>query len=451
MGVFENIDRKEENLAEIVSDRENLEKVFSKEIILEGEKCTFLNILLYLAYKCNDDDNNFYQNLLKIGIENSTLEILNYVESQGNTLLHYLAIKQELKLIELLLNKGVKIVRNNKGHFPESKNKEINEKITNYLKTGRIDFYKEINNNSIVKQDILGDYKVYHFDTRLFLKSQESQLKNLTVEKFPGKLFLIVHKLEGIENNNPQVRSVSVCIKKNDYEVYTESYDIKEEEISPNETLIIPINDYNTFLEGKVYACVWEDDKIFKNVKIGFFDLFISKEDLENCHNSIYDVNSKVLFYTNFYRFMKSIFYSPRTLVKNISFKMCYIAEQEYNFVEAPQPNSTHSLYNWLLIRKISVFVWFKGYCHVKTSNDTLWKRRMVHWQGIHLLIFNEYSGKKVNDINMTAIDKNNIVLNEEAYKIKVPMRQGYKIDLCFDSKDLYKKFELGVKTFTQF
>lgn len=450
MKFSEVICKNEQDIIDLMVSIDFLKEISEETYIYNGESINSYNFLQFLAFKLNDDK-IFYRNLLSIGINSSDENILNHQDSLENTLLHYLALNNEDELIELLLTKKIGLKRNSSGKLPQTKNEDLNQRIQNLLiMKYKPEFYKEIDKNSIIKQDKLGDYNVYHLDTHVSEKNENNKIVQLKSNSFPGRLYIILCKLTDVVNTDPKIKTISVCVKKNDYIVFSESYEINNV-VQMNDTLFIPIERSDEDLEFKIYACVWETDKTVKNVKIGYFYYSFDDEEMKNTHSTLYDKQMSIHYYTNIYRMFKSIFYTPITIANNLSLKMCYISNEELKYVEAPTPNSTASLYNWLVVKQISEYIWFRGYCHVKTNQDTLWKRRMILWQGIHLVVYNEYSGAKVSNFIMTSINKKRVIINNENNSIQLTLHNSDNLQLCFDFKEVFTKFEQGLRTFLAF
>jgi len=272
----------------------------------------------------------------------------------------------------------------------------------------------------------------------------------MIINRYPGYLFIQIDQVERFMAARNGVEAISIKIES---EIF--SYETKEyrpwTNININEMIRIPIDrmensgfhiKFILILHHKSSNGIFSSKEITKTCEI-ILPINISK--IHSIHNNLLENTSRWNHYTskNFFKNLKGFFINGTTDAWSLKSYLSFISNDELQLIPAPLPYDLRSLSKWLIVKKYSYNMWFKGFINVRGDINNvctnLWKRRYVKCYGYIIFIFNEHSRSLIGTINL--VDSNfdpeiqSKIYLENFLNISIGSNN---VEFHFDTKDKY-------------
>ncbi|TBU12654.1 hypothetical protein CWI38_0681p0020 [Hamiltosporidium tvaerminnensis] len=261
-------------------------------------------------------------------------------------------------------------------------------------------------------------YKVVHLDTENALKKKihENVTNEITIKRFPGKLFFYLQSINECLIGWENVDLVLVKINVNDKIFLTREFS-PNKNILINQMFIIEIpkkQDVNIKLTVLIKERNNEKTK-YSNLdaptrKIAIGTQEIKTTQLINYHNKIQTNTIKLQKYSpgGIFEALSSLFSKELPTVSHIDTQMVILSEGEIIHVPFNVPTSFNELVSWFKRRNYTYAFWFKGYINIRGNKRNiatqLWKRRFIYWYGYSMIIYNVYSGSLIANLDLSKL-----------------------------------------------
>eukprot|EP00866_Antonospora_locustae_P000309 jgi/Antlo1/309/671 len=291
-------------------------------------------------------------------------------------------------------------------------------------------------------------------------------IEEVCIKRYPGRLYVIFDRILGLECANPGVESIFLVVRCSSWLATTSSHEASAC-VELREIVTVPI--FRDTNEISVDICVRQSVRggfggilgisSVKNKRIGGFRVALNPGILGRCHNAVVKMECGIVYSTyhsTLLQMLRRMFIGSKATTSSADLFLSYIAEDELEHVEAPEPRCIDTLLDWLKVRKVSPYVWFRGFVNVRGEGGAttqLWKRRLVKWQGIHLTVHNEHSGASFGELNMTQITDFSTESGDPATLrnyVKLVLKSSV-FEMIFDNSETYEKFLGSLKYFLEF
>lgn len=291
-------------------------------------------------------------------------------------------------------------------------------------------------------------------------------IEEVCIRRYPGRLYVIFDRILGLECAKPGVESIFLVVRCSSWLATTSSHEASAC-VELREIVAVPI--FRDTSEISVDVCVRQNVRgslggilgisSVKNKRIGGFRVALNPGMLGRCHNTVVKMECSIVYsayHSTLLQMLRRMFIGSKASTSSADLFFSYIAEDELEHVEAPEPRCIETLFDWLKVRKVSPYVWFRGFVNVRGEGGAttqLWKRRLVKWQGIHLTVHNEHSGASFGGVNMTQVTDFSTESGDPATLrnyVKLVLESSV-FEMSFDNSETYEKFLGSLKYFLEF
>lgn len=291
-------------------------------------------------------------------------------------------------------------------------------------------------------------------------------IEEVCIRRYPGRLYVIFDRILGLECAKPGVESVFLVVRCSSWLATTSSHEASAC-VELREIVAVPV--FRDTSEISVDVCVKQSVRgglggilgisSAKNKRIGGFRVALNPGMLGRCHNTVVKMECSIAYSTHhstLLQMLRRMFIGSKASTSSADLFLSYIAEDELEHVEAPEPRCIETLFDWLKVRKVTPYVWFRGFVNVRGEGGAttqLWKRRLVKWQGIHLTVHNEHSGASFGEVNMTQVADFSTESGDPATLrnyVKLVLESSV-FEMSFDNAETYEKFLGSLKYFLEF
>lgn len=313
------------------------------------------------------------------------------------------------------------------------------KKLTNqYVENNDLKKKKEkgMDNYQIRKIDISGIHQK---------KCYEIEPEEIKIKKYPGKLYISTQNIIGYFSAREDIDFISLCVIVN-HEVKNSKKIKPGANIDLDEIFSFTLTEPEAKI--KLYLLAEFTDFLFKKSETRKIMqskvLHITPKNIDKCHNNFLSYDFEWLSYTtkSLFKNLKDLFSTKMPTATLLKSHISYISEEELTHINSEIPHSTKSLVSWLIFRRNSYVVWFRGYANVRGDCRMvthLWRRRFVQWHGYKLMFFNEFSGVMVGTID---ISNAKFLCDDDSKKIsentvKLILEDGM-VEVQFDNHEKY-------------
>lgn len=277
-------------------------------------------------------------------------------------------------------------------------------------------------------------------------KCYEVEHEEVRINKYPGKLYVCAQNVIGFFSEKNNVDSVCLKVIVNN-EIKIGKRFRPEANIDVDEVFTFSLNEPQASVRIFLVANLAEElfhKKEERKVLVSKV-LNINENTIDKFHNSFAQNDFEWYAYktSNILRKFKDMLSSKFPTANILKCHISYVSDEELSYINHGSQNTTKSLIKWLIYRKNSCFVWFRGYVNVRGDNRVvthLWRRRFIQWIGYKMLFFNEFSGAIVGTIDISEAK----FVYDDTYKkvgqntIKVVLHDGI-VEMQFDNSEKYE------------
>lgn len=437
-----------------------------------------------LVSKKDVDEFDYYYRLLYVVMPRCSQDVLKHEDSKRNNIFFYIALFNDVAILNMVVQKGIEPKKNSNGIYPHliCQHPEMKQILKSYQRRFQMGISEVFETKNVKRMKIstgmgdalamngatgvlkdnkgidfnkLNEYKSFKIETNHLGNKNifESVSEEVRIKKFPGTLYFIINKVSDLQLKSNLDSVFFTLATPTDTQV-SKSHSAAISNV--REVFAIPVTSGGPMkLELILYGC-YQTKPMFSSVaetktkKLGSLQLDVTSEILDNSHNSLLKSNFSLLSQTSILGLLNLAYQQ----VGQVSGFFSFISHGELQYVESEYPKNLDLLLRWLKIRKISSFIWFKGFSNVKTNRSdfmtTLWKRRLIQWQGIYLSIFNEHGSAFIAKLDMTTLIK--YTTNEtkmDCLSREATLEfQDQNFDLNFESEDLFSSFVKSLEIF---
>lgn len=271
----------------------------------------------------------------------------------------------------------------------------------------------------------------------------------MVINRYPGHLFIHIDQVERFMATRDDVEAVSIKVEAKAF-----SYETRKckpwTNINVGEMLRIPIESIESlgFSVRFILLLHHEASGMFsrrETRKACEVLLKIDTSRIHSIHNNLLENVSRWDNYTsrNFFKGLKNFFTNGATDAWSLKTYLSFISNDELQLIPAPLPYDLKSLSKWLIVKKFSYNMWFKGFVNLRGDLGdvctNLWKRRYVKCYGYIIFVFNEHSRNLVGTINLVDAsfdpEMQNKIYSGNFLNVFV---DSNSVELHFDTKDKY-------------
>lgn len=282
------------------------------------------------------------------------------------------------------------------------------------------------------------------------MKRTGATSSRMVINRYPGHLFIHIDQIERFVASRDDVEAVSVRVESKVFSYETKKYR-PGPTIGINETLRIPIERMESLGFGMRLVLqlhrrttgMFSRQEVAKTCEIR---MEIDSSRIQSIHNSLVEHVQRWDHYSsrNIFKNLRNLFTNGATDAWSLKTYMSFISDDELQLIPAPLPHDLRSLSKWLVVKKFSYNMWFKGFVNVRGDLGNvctkLWKRRYVKCYGYIIFVFNEHSRSLVGTINLVDgsfdPDVQNKVYSENFLRMGVGV---HSVELHFDTREKYR------------
>ncbi|ADM12053.1 uncharacterized protein Eint_081210 [Encephalitozoon intestinalis ATCC 50506] len=280
--------------------------------------------------------------------------------------------------------------------------------------------------------------------SHLFVKEESMALPGkVIINRYPGHLFIHIDQVERFMTSRKEVESVSIKIESKGIFYETKKYPVQPD-IGINEMLQVPINkaESNGTPLRFILLLYHRSGNIVKSCETV---LVVDGSRIRSIHNNLLESRLAWDNYVsrNLFKSIRSFFTSGAPDAWSLKIYLSFVSDDELRLIPAPLPQDLKSLSKWLVVKKFSYNIWFRGFVNVRGDVEkactNLWKRRYVRCYGYMIFIFNEHSRSLVGTINLVDASFDPSTSNKVYLENFLRINVGEKVvELHFDTKDKY-------------
>lgn len=287
--------------------------------------------------------------------------------------------------------------------------------------------------------------RVFHEEGNNLLVKEEGLMlpSKMIINRYPGYLFIHIDQVERFMTSGKEVESVSIKIESKGILCETKRYPVNTN-IGMNEMLQVPISKVESTGTPLRFILLLHH-KSGHVTKSCESMLTIDSGRIRSIHNNLLESRLSWDNYVsrNLLKSIRSFFTSGAPDAWILKIYLSFISEDEFRLIPAPLPQDLKSLSKWLVVKKFSYNIWFRGFVNVRgdagKACTNLWKRRYVRCYGYMIFVFNEHSRSLIGTISLVDAcfdpSTNNKVYLENFLRISLGQSS---VELHFDTKDKY-------------
>lgn len=266
----------------------------------------------------------------------------------------------------------------------------------------------------------------------------------MVINRYPGQLFVQIDQVERFMASRKDVSGVSIRIESRIVSYETRVYRVGAD-IGINEMVKVPIGRAETSGVPLRFVLLLhhKSGTVTKSCEAV---LMVDVGKIHSIHNNLLESTLVWDNYVsrNLLKSIRSFFTSGAPEAWGLKTYLSFVSDDELRLIPAPVPQDLRSLSKWLVVKRFSYNIWFKGFVNLRGdiggACTNLWKRRYVRCYGYMIFVFNEHSRSLVGTINLVeasfdAGTSNKVYLENF---LSICVGQGV-VELHFDTKEKYK------------
>ncbi|KAG5860547.1 hypothetical protein KMI_01g01880 [Encephalitozoon hellem] len=287
--------------------------------------------------------------------------------------------------------------------------------------------------------------RVLHEEGSNLLVKEEGLMfpSKMIINRYPGHLFIHIDEVERFMTSRKDVESVSIKIESKETLCETKRYPVQPD-VGINEMLRVPISrvENGGMPLRFILLLHHKSGRVTKSCETV---LTVDSSRIRSVHNNLLESRLGWDNYVsrNLFKSIKSFFTSGAPDAWSLKIYLSFISEDELRLIPAPLPQDLKSLSKWLVVKKFSYNIWFRGFVNIRgdagKACTNLWKRRYVRCYGYMIFVFNEHSRSLIGTISLVDAcfdpSTNNKVYLENFLRISIGQSA---VELHFDTKDKY-------------
>ncbi|KMV65650.1 hypothetical protein M970_081250 [Encephalitozoon cuniculi EcunIII-L] len=287
--------------------------------------------------------------------------------------------------------------------------------------------------------------RVLHEEGSHLLVKEESMMlpSKMVINRYPGHLFVHIDQVERFMTPKGDVDSISIKVESKGISHETKRYPVQAD-IGVGEMLRIPIRKMEStgILLRLILLLHHKSGDVTKSCETM---LVIDGNKIRSVHNNL--LESRLVWDNyvsrNLFKGIRSFFTSGAPDAWSLKIYLSFVSDDELRLIPAPLPQDLRSLSKWLVVKKFSYNIWFRGFVNLRGDLGkvctNLWKRRYVRCYGYVIFVFNEHSRSLVGTINLVDASFNPSISNKVYLENFLRINIGQNmIELHFDTKDKY-------------
>ncbi|TBU18034.1 hypothetical protein CWI42_091200 [Ordospora colligata] len=256
--------------------------------------------------------------------------------------------------------------------------------------------------------------KVIHDEKTNGLAVKDESVKlpsKMIINRYPGHLFIHIDQVERFMSTRGDIEEVSIRM-----ECKAITHETKKHKpwtsIGVNEMIKIPIEKMDgegllvrfVLLLHRKVSGMFSKAEVVKSCES---TLVVDVERIHSVHNNL--LESMLLWdnYTskNVFKNIQGFFTNGTPDAWGLRLFLSFVSDDELHLIPATPPCDLRSLSKWLVVKKFSYNMWFKGFVNLRGDVGdvctNLWKRRYVKCYGYMIFVFNEHSRSLVGTVNL--------------------------------------------------